>query len=95
MERLNELFLDAFRSFDARSGSIFFVTAEQDNNTIQFDTMFASIHLDRPGASTKHRRLTIKDANHIYGLPEWRDALVGSVADWLDATGPATRGEPS
>jgi pimeloyl-ACP methyl ester carboxylesterase len=94
-ERLNELFLDAFRSFEARSGRIFFVTAGQDVNTIQFDTMFASTYLDSPGASTKHRRLTIKDANHIYGLPEWRDALVGSVADWLEATGPAARGEVS
>ena len=91
-ERLNELFIEAFRSFDARSGSIFFVTAEQDNNTIQFDTMFASTHLDRPGAAAKHRRLTIKDANHIYGLPEWRDVLVGSVTDWLEATGSAAKG---
>jgi hypothetical protein len=85
-ERLNEVFLDALRAFESRSGAALFVTAEQDNNTILFDTMFAASYLTRPEFAGRHRRVTIKDSNHIYGLPEWRGTLIDSVVDWLEAT---------
>jgi uncharacterized protein len=88
-ERLNEAFLEALAAFEARSGAALFVTAEQDNNTILFDTMFASSYLARPERAERHRRITIKDANHIYGLPEWRDTLIDAVVDWMEATGAA------
>lgn len=85
-ERLNEGFMTAFKEFDARSGEALFVTAEQDNNTIQFDTMFASKHLAAPGAPARHPRVMVAGSNHIYGLPEWRDRLLDAVVEWLDAT---------
>jgi hypothetical protein len=85
-ERLNDAFLDAFGMFEARSGAVLFVTAEQDNNTILFDTMFASTHLARPERAERHRRINVRHANHIYGLPEWRETLIDSVVEWLEAT---------
>ncbi|HZN56283.1 MAG TPA: hypothetical protein VFB67_13275 [Candidatus Polarisedimenticolaceae bacterium] len=88
-ERLNERFIDALEAFEAKGGEALFVTAEQDNNTIQFDTMFGSTRLAEPARARRHRRITIRGANHIYGLPEWRDELAGEVFSWLDGRGGA------
>ena len=86
-ERLNDRFIEALEAFEAQGGEALFITAEQDNNTIQFDTLFGSTRLAEPERARRHRRITVKGANHIYGLPEWRDELAGEVFAWLERGG--------
>lgn len=84
-EVLNWMFIEAFRAFDRRGGRALFVTAGNDANTFAFDEHFGQIHGDAwTGEAARHTRVTIPEANHIYGAPEWRDALIRAVTSWLE-----------
>jgi uncharacterized protein len=83
-ERLNDLFVDAFERFEARGGDVLFVNSEQDISLMHFETLFASRLLATPESTRRHSRFTVLGANHIFGIPEWREELLGIVSGWLD-----------
>lgn len=91
-EYLNEAFVEAFDAFEARGGVVLFVNSEQDISLVHFESLFASKYMTSPERVAKHPRFVVKDANHIFGMPEWRDELLGIVSGWLAE--PAGTGRP-
>jgi len=87
-EHLNEAFVRAFETFDARGGSVLFVNSELHVSLVHFESLFASRFLADPERARRHARITVRGANHIFGMPEWREELLGIVSGWLGAGGP-------
>jgi pimeloyl-ACP methyl ester carboxylesterase len=83
-EHLNESFVGAFETFDARGGTVLFVNSEMHVSLVHFESLFASRFLVAPERARRHPRHTVRGANHIFGMPEWRDELFGIVTGWLD-----------
>ena len=90
-EHLSELFVDGVTEFHARGGRMLFINAGNDDNTFVFDRLFGDERFQSGSEwADRHSLVIVPGANHIYGTPEWRAAVIGSVRSWLDPGPSAT-----
>ena len=86
-EVLSAPFLEAMTAFHDRGGTALFVNAGDYDNTFVFDRLFAERYL-REGSDwvSRHARVVVAGANHVYGTIEWRATLRNTIEDWLSRT---------
>jgi pimeloyl-ACP methyl ester carboxylesterase len=83
-EILNPFFFGAFEDFDSRGGAALFINAGNYDNTYTFDRIFADRFLAAGTTwGSRHQRVVVPGANHVYGTPEWRAVVLDRVVAWL------------
>jgi pimeloyl-ACP methyl ester carboxylesterase len=81
---LSEPFFLAFEKFIDRNNPVLFIMAENFYDTEIFKKYFESIYLKTINVPDGLMDIyTVKDANHIYTLYEWQEALIHKVLEWL------------
>jgi hypothetical protein len=82
--QLNMLFFEAFYEFVSKDKSILFIMAENYADTEIFREYFEPTELYQSFVEKGIiESALVKDANHIYTLYEWQNALLEKFADWL------------
>jgi len=87
-KKLNRLFFKSFKKFFQGNKPILFVLAGNDPGIEIFQNYFEHHYLKQlweNGRSKKNVDIfLIENANHIYSLTEWKEALLGKILSWLD-----------
>jgi hypothetical protein len=83
---LNPLFFKAFKAYSAKQKPLLFILAGNDSGTEIFEHYFQKVYLDS-SAKDFHADLyevfLIENANHVYTLVEWQNALINKICQWI------------
>lgn len=84
-ERFNTALLEAFNAFAAAGKRMYFIYAEKDRTTREFQQDFQARFIENNRAVTQLVRThLVKNANHIYTEKDWQDELLDMIDQYMD-----------
>lgn len=93
--RLNPLVFNAFEKFISESKPVLFVLAGNDPGTETFQLYFENRWMQMLSNKRKIEDVevfVVENANHIYSLAEWQEALIRKICNWVHRTAGGERG---
>lgn len=86
-KKLNSLFFKSFETFIFDRNPVLFVLAGNDPGAEIFQHYFQNIYLKERFQNREYNKqveiFLVENANHIYTLIEWQQALINKVCSWI------------